>query len=211
MIPANDALTRLIDGNRRYVTDTRHGSSASFESRRNELVGGQAPFAVILGCSDSRVPAELVFDQGLGDLFVVRVAGNIAAPSQVGSIEYAVQVLGARLVVVLGHSKCGAVEATLADIREPGEFSPDLRSIIDHIRPNIKPVVDADNSNADGNTLSQQAVRANVQAGANHLRHESAPLNALIHEDGLMIVGAEYALETGEVAFFDIPNASENA
>ena len=179
------------------------------QSRRNELVGGQEPFAIILGCSDSRAPAELVFDQGLGDLFVVRVAGNIATPSQVGSVEFSATAHGARLVVVMGHSQCGAIEATLSEIQQPGDHSPNLKSIVDNIRPHIEGVVKAhDDTTDDRATLSQRAVRANVRACADHLRHGSAVLKDLIDTENLLVVGAEYSLETGVVDFFDTPGIS---
>lgn len=193
-----------MDGNQRFVTDTRSTDTDTGDSRRSALVAGQQPFAAILGCSDSRAPAELLFDQGLGDLFVIRVAGNIAAPSQVGSVEFSAAVLGCRLVVVMGHSRCGAVEATLADIQTPGDHSPNLQSIVDNIRPHIQPAVDAHDANG-GESLSQQAVRANVRGAVNQLREGSAVLENLIKNDGLVVVGAEYSLETGIVDFFELP------
>src|SRR6185436_13322298 len=116
MISASEALKRLMEGNRRFVSGDRSGESLTGQARRSELTTGQEPFAIILGCSDSRVPAELVFDQGLGDLFVIRVAGNIVASSQIGSVEFAAERFGTPLVVVLGHSQCGAVKATLEEL-----------------------------------------------------------------------------------------------
>jgi carbonic anhydrase len=163
----------------------------------------QEPFAIILGCSDSRVPAEIVFDQGLGDLFVIRVAGNIVAPSQVGSVEFAAARYGTRLVVVLGHSRCGAVLATLEEIRHLTESqSRNLRSIVDRIRPSVEPLLRTELSD-DLDALVRHAVRANVSASVNHLRHGSEILEQLIQDDGLAVVGAEYSLETGEVEFLD--------
>lgn len=163
----------------------------------------QEPFAIILGCSDSRVPAEIVFDQGLGDLFVIRVAGNIVAPSQVGSVEFAAARYGTRLVVVLGHSRCGAVLATLEEIRHSTESqSRNLRSIVDRIRPSVEPLLRTELSD-DLDALVRHAVRANVSASVNHLRHGSEILEQLIQDDGLAVVGAEYSLETGEVEFLD--------
>lgn len=204
MIPAPEALQRLIEGNRRFVTDIRHGrSAAGAQARRNELVAGQEPFAIILGCSDSRVPAEIVFDQHLGDLFVIRVAGNIVAPSQVGSVEFAADRYHTRLVVVLGHSMCGAVQATLEELERPTENrSPNLRSIVDRIRPSVEGLLDTVSS-PDRERLMRQAVRANIRASADHLRHGSQLLEKLIQDEGLMVVGAEYSLETGVVDFFD--------
>ena len=145
MIAARQALERLQEGNRRFVAGRPGLGAAADEARRNELVEGQAPFAAILGCSDSRVPAEIVFDQGLGDLFVIRVAGNIVAPSLVGSVEFAADKLGTRLVVVMGHSGCGAVQATLDELERPSENrSPNLRSIVERIRPSIEPLLETE-------------------------------------------------------------------
>ena len=163
----------------------------------------QEPLAIILGCSDARVPAELVFDQGLGDLFVIRVAGNIVAPSQIGSVEFAASRFGTRLVVVLGHSQCGAVLATLEELRAPTELhSPNLREIVDRIRPAVEGLL-ASGLAADPDALAREAVRANIRAAVGHLRHGSQVLEQLIRSDGLHVVGAEYSLETGAVDFFD--------
>jgi carbonic anhydrase len=169
--------------------------------RRIELSMDQAPFAIILGCSDSRVPAEIVFDQGLGDLFVIRVAGNIVAPSQVGSVEFAAEAFGTRLVVVLGHSQCGAILATIKELEQPaGNQSRNLASIVDRVRPSVEGLMRTElRHNHDA--LVQEAVRSNVRASVNHLRHGSAILEHLVESDGLRIVGAEYALETGVVEF----------
>src|SRR5438067_9648001 len=130
MISAREALERLREGNRRFVRGVRSSDLLVSEARRSELAAGQQPFAIVLGCSDSRVPAEIVFDQGLGDLFVIRVAGNIVAPSQVGSVEFAAARYGTRLVVVLGHSECGAILATLEELQQPTSHSRNLRSIV---------------------------------------------------------------------------------
>ena len=157
----------------------------------------------MLGCSDARVPAEIVFDQGLGDLFVIRVAGNIVAPSQIGSVEFAAAAFGTRLVVVLGHSNCGAIHATLEQLARPTrDQSRNLRSIVDRIRPAVAGLLERDPPR-DRQTLEQQAVRANIRMAANHLRHGSELLEQLIQSDGLLVVGAEYSLETGVVDFFD--------
>ena len=178
------------------------------QARRNELASGQEPFAIILGCSDSRVPAEIVFDQGLGDLFVIRVAGNIVASSQVGSVEFAAARFGTRLVVVLGHSQCGAVLATLEELQQPTDSqSRHLRSIVDRVRPSVEALL-ATALRHDPTALVRQAVRANIRASANHLRHGSDVLEQLTHTDGLLVVGGEYSLETGIVEFFDgMPDA----
>ena len=201
MISARDALALLLDGNRRFVEDVRRTLPA--RGRRLELSSSQEPFAVILGCSDSRVPVEIVFDQGLGDLFVIRVAGNIVAPSQIGSVEFAAERFGTRLVVVLGHSNCGAIDATLQQLQRPKENqSRNLRSIVDLVRPSVENLLATD-LKYDLPKLFHEAVRANIRASAVHLRHGSEIIENLIQNDGLMIVGAEYSLDTGEVDFFD--------
>jgi carbonic anhydrase len=203
MLSAQEALTRLQDGNRRFASGVRRLGTLTSQSRREELTSGQEPFAIILGCSDSRVPAEIVFDQGLGDLFVIRVAGNIVAPSQVGSVEFAAARYGTRLVVVLGHSQCGAVLATLEELQQPTENqSPHLRSIVDRVRPSVETLL-ATELRHDPHALVRQAVRANIRVSAHHLRHGSAILEQLIQTDGLLVVGAEYSLESGLVDFFD--------
>jgi carbonic anhydrase len=203
MIPAREALTRLQDGNRRFTTILRDSKGFLSGSGQPQLIQTQEPIAIILGCSDARVPAEIVFDQGLGDLFVIRVAGNIVAPSLVGSVEFAAARFGTRLVVVMGHSRCGAIAATLEELQRPGETqSANLRSIVDRVRPSVESLLETD-LRRDLDKLSEQAVRLNVRASANHLRHGSAILEQLIREEGLLVVGAEYSLETGEVDFFD--------
>jgi carbonic anhydrase len=203
MISAEEALERLREGNRRFVSDVRSHDSLSSEARRSALTAGQEPFAIILGCSDSRVPAEIVFDQGLGDLFVIRVAGNIVAPSQIGSVEFAAERSGARLVVVLGHSQCGAILATVEELQRPTEsHSRNLRSIVDRISPSVEPLLSTDLRH-DHDALVRHAVRANVRASANQLRHGSDIVEELIQSGGLLVVGAEYSLETGIVEFFD--------
>lgn len=171
--------------------------------RRAELTKRQQPFAIVLGCSDSRVPAEIVFDQGLGDLFVIRVAGNIVAPSLVGSVEFAAARFGTRLVVVLGHSQCGAIVATLEELQRPTENqSRNFRAIVDRVRPSVEGLLATERGN-DQDALIARAVRANIRASANHLRHGSDVLEQLIHDHDLLVVGAEYSLETGVVEFFD--------
>jgi len=203
MIPARDALERLVEGNRRFVNDWRMSRALASHARRTELADGQEPFAVVLGCSDSRVPAEIVFDQGLGDLFVIRVAGNIVAPSQIGSVEFAAERFRTRLVVVLGHTHCGAIEATLDELQQPGERqSRNLASIVGRVKPAVEGLLDTALRN-DRAALAREAGRANVRAAAQGLRHGSPILERLIEADGLLVVGAEYALETGVVDFFD--------
>ena len=201
MLSGIEALARLRAGNRRFVAGA--ASARVHHARRAALVTGQEPSAIILGCSDSRVPAELVFDQGFGDLFVIRVAGNIVAPSQVGSVEYAAERFGTELVVVMGHSQCGAVQATLEHLAGQGTGgSRNLRSIVDRIRPSVEPLF-VPGSTEDPAALVARAVRANVRASAAHLRHGSELLEGLIAKGRLLVVGAEYSLETGVVDFFD--------
>jgi len=203
MIPGPEALERLREGNARFAMNVRGPDTFVSHTRRAELAAGQEPFAIVFGCSDSRVPAELVFDQGLGDLFVIRVAGNIVAPSLVGSVEFAAAMFHTRLVVVLGHTQCGAIQATLDELLDPADdHSPNLRDIVERVRPAVEGLVGTDLRH-DRTALMAQAVRANICASADHLRHGSAVLEQLIREDGLLIVGAEYSLETGEVDFFD--------
>ena len=197
MISATDALQRLRDGNRRFVTGTGEIGESGRHAKHAELVSGQNPFAIVLACSDSRVPVELVFDQGLGELFVIRVAGNIVAPSQVGSVEYAAAQLGTRLVVVLGHSNCGAVDATLMELRrEQAHRSPNLRAIVDRIRPAIEALLEQD----EGTSL-QDAVTANVRRSVERLQHGSQIIENLVTSGELEIVGATYSIESGEVEF----------
>ena len=205
MIPALEALARLREGNRRFFAEVRSDDDLTSRNRRMALTDVQEPFAIILGCSDSRVPAELIFDQGLGDLFVIRVAGTIVAPSQVGSVEFAAERFHTRLVVVLGHSNCGAIEATIEELGRPSkDQSRNLRAIVDRIRPSVEPLL-ATELRHDLKALAHEAVRANIRASVNHLRHGSDVLEQVIDRDGLLIVGAEYSLATGVVDFFDVP------
>jgi carbonic anhydrase len=202
MIDARDALNRLQEGNARFASNVRGLDAYVSHTRRAELATKQEPFAIILGCSDSRVPAEIVFDQGLGDLFVIRVAGNIVAPSQVGSVEFAAAKFGTRLVVVLGHSQCGAITATLDELRRPTENqSRNLQAIVDRVRPSVEPLLTTDLRH-DPDALVAEAVRANIGTSVDHLRHGSPLLEQLIREDGLLVVGSEYSLDTGVVEFF---------
>ena len=201
-VSAHDALKRLREGNRLFASgELSHRTRPSHSGVAASA--GQAPFAIILGCSDSRVPAEIVFGQGLGDLFVIRVAGNVVAPSLVGSVEFAATKFGTRLVVVLGHTECGAVRATLDELQQPAEQqSPNLRSIVDRVRPSVEGLLETDLRH-DLEALMQQAGRANIRVSVDQLRQGSAILDELIRADGLRVVGAEYSLETGLVEFFD--------
>lgn len=203
MLTPQQALERLKQGNRRFVASILTNHTVPRHMQAIGLPAEQEPFAMILGCADSRVPAEIVFDQGLGDLFVIRVAGNIVAPSQVGSIEFAAERFGTRLVVVLGHTRCGAIQATLEELRRPNvNQSPNLRSIVDRVRPSVEPLLAAA-GNLSEQELLEQAVAANIRASVSQLQHGSAILENLIASGQLLVVGAEYSLETGEVRFLD--------
>ncbi|MEO5343055.1 MAG: carbonic anhydrase [Gammaproteobacteria bacterium SHHR-1] len=200
---AEEALSRLQQGNERFVSGLRSIETMLSHTKRAEFIQGQKPFAIVLGCSDSRVPAEIVFDQGLGDLFVIRVAGNIVAPSQIGSVEFAASKFNTRLVVVMGHTDCGAVCATLEEMQRPQEQqSLNIKAIVDRIRPALEPFRHTELwSRPD--ELTRQASRANVRASVNQLRHSSELLERLIEQEGLAVVGAEYDLDSGKVEFFD--------
>lgn len=203
MIDAAAAIKRLKEGNQRFVSGNRNGDSMLSHDRRSELTSGQEPFAIILGCSDSRVPAELVFDQGLGDLFVIRVAGNIVAPSQIGSVEFAAAQFKTPLVVVLGHTFCGAISATVEEMKRPtDQTSKNLSAIVDRIRPSVEPFRSTEIWN-DNDALVHASTRSNVLASVNQLRHGSSILENLIDKKDLVIIGAEYSLETGVVEFFE--------
>lgn len=209
MIPAKEALERLRAGNARFVAEARNNDDNAGGVRRAEVANAQEPFAIVLGCSDSRVPAELIFDQGLGDLFVIRVAGNIVAATQIGSIEFAAERYQTRLVVVLGHTQCGAIGATLEAIDNGAESqSRNLQFIVDRVRPAIDPLFKTDLAN-DRDALAREAVRANIRASVDQLRNGSPMLEDLIQRNGLLIVGAEYSLETGVIDFFDMPVKNE--
>lgn len=199
MISASESLDRLREGNGRYVAGHSNIDAALIGAKRAELVDGQSPFAIVLACSDSRVPVELIFDQGLGDLFVIRVAGNIVAPSQVGSVEFAAAQLGTKLVVVLGHSNCGAVDATLKELRhDQSKRSRDLSAIVDRILPAVEPLL-----KERGETTLREAVAANVRHSVDRLQHGSAIIEDLVAAGKLTIVGAKYSIESGKVRFFD--------
>jgi carbonic anhydrase len=202
MIDAAEALRRLREGNARFIAGQPTTPPLSSLERR-ALAADQAPFAIILGCSDSRVPAELVFDQGFGDLFVIRVAGNIVAPSQVGSVEFAAAKFGTKLVVVMGHSGCGAITAAVEELLDGATTgSRNLRSIVDRVRPSVEAVIGG-RRDVDRKTLIRESVIANVKASVNHLRHGSTLLESLIQNDGLVIAGAKYSLDTGVVTFLE--------
>jgi carbonic anhydrase len=193
-----EALRRLVDGNHRFRTRT--GRMADRPWAEQLATEPQRPFAIVLGCSDSRTPVEILFDVGFGDLFVVRIAGNIVAPSGVGSIEFAASQFGTRLVVVMGHTRCGAVHATVRAIQTGmGSESKNIRSITDRISPHIAALVRP----GDPDAVLREAVRANVRASVDHLRHGSRLIEELVLAGRVAVIGAEYELETGAVHFFD--------
>ncbi|HBC56360.1 MAG TPA: carbonic anhydrase [Gammaproteobacteria bacterium] len=202
MKSAKEALSALQEGNQRFVSGVRSLQTELSQLNRQDLVEAQHPFAVIIGCSDSRVPVEIIFDQGVGDLFVIRVAGNIVAPSQIGSVEFAAEQFGTRLVVVLGHTHCGAVRATLNHLQQPAKHSENIGSIVKRIRPAVEGILAVD-PQLSNEALAQQAIRANVRMSAQTLRQGSEILEKLIQHDGMLVVGAEYSLDTGKVDFFD--------
>lgn len=203
MITALEALERLQAGNRRFMEGRQAHRDFTLKDQMEASAQAQSPFAVIVGCSDSRVPAEIVFDQGIGDLFVIRVAGNIVAPSQIGSVEFAAEQFGTQLVVVLGHSSCGAVIATLDQLHRPTENrSPNLYAIVDRIRPSVEGLLGT-NLEDDPDALLHACVRANVRSSVAQLRYGSKILETLIAQDRLAVVGAEYSLSTGRVEFFE--------
>lgn len=203
MITANEAIKRLKEGNQRFISGVRSIETVVKQIQRADFAEGQAPFAIILGCSDSRVPAEIVFDQGLGDLFVIRVAGNIVAPSQVGSVEFAVERYGTPLVVVLGHSMCGAVIATIDELEKPsGDKSTNLLSIVNRIRPTVEPLFETELRNDPGKLL-EASIHANILAAMNHLMYGSQMLEHLVQQGDITIIGAEYSIESGKVTFFE--------
>lgn len=203
MVSATEALQRLRDGNQRFVAGTTNHVEAVERVHRTKAADGQNPFAIVLACSDSRVPIELIFDQGIGDLFVIRVAGNIVAPSQIGSVEFAAKQFGTRLVLVLGHSNCGAVIATLNELALRNRHrSPNLRSIVDRIRPAVEPLL-REHTDDNIDEILADAVRANICASVERLSHGSLILEQLVESGDLAVIGAEYSIENGAVDFFE--------
>lgn len=203
MSVALEALQRLREGNRRFVEDMRRGQKHDVCLRAVGMAADQHPFAIVIGCADSRVPVEFVFDQGFGELFVVRVAGNIVGRSQIGSVELAAEKFETRLVVVMGHTRCGSIGAALDRIRHPQDSasSPELCSLLDDVRPSVEAAM-AEHPD-DEDAMCRVAVRHNVHAAVERLRRGSALLERLGRDDGLLVVGAEYDLNSGEVDFFD--------
>jgi len=202
-VSAAAALQKLREGNTRFAAHARGTGTLLTAARRAKFTVAQEPFAIVLGCSDSRVPVEIVFNQGPGDLFVIRVAGNIVAPSLVGSVEFAADRFGTRLVVVMGHSSCGAIAATIEELHRPTtNHSPNQRAIVDKIRPGVEELVKKKESEG-ALAVEHAAMTANVLASVNQLRHGSAIIEGLIESDGLVVIGAWYSLETGKVEFLD--------
>jgi carbonic anhydrase len=202
-VPAADALARLREGNARFAANARGAGALIKAARLAKLTAVQEPFAIVLGCSDSRVPVEIVFNQGPGDLFVIRVAGNIVAPSLIGSVEFAAERFGTRLVVVLGHSLCGAIAATIEELHRPApDASPNLRAIVGRIRPGVEAVV-ARHEAEGALAVEHAAMTANVRASVDQLRHGSAIIENLVAGDGLVVTGAWYSVETGRVEFLE--------
>ena len=206
MTSAAEALELLRAGNRRFVDGELDEVVAASRAYPSRLSSGRHPLAVVLACSDSRVPVELIFDQGFGKLFVIRVAGNVAAPTPIGSIEYAVEQFGTRLVVVLGHSQCGAVMATMRELAgEPANRSPGLRAIVDRVRPAVEPILDAHDDCADPQVIDK-AVRANILRSVQRLSLGSRNLEQRIDAGELSVVGALYSIDTGCVDFLEEPS-----
>ena len=209
-IPALKALQRLIQGNRRFAKNRVTGLLSVHRDVRKLMLKSRGPFAIILSCSDSRAPSEILFDQGLGDLFVIRVAGNVVAPSLIGSIEFAAATTPARLVVVMGHTQCGAIQATLEVMEgKKSQLAENIYDIVDRIQPHIQRLVSRKKGAYKREEILRDAVRANVLASADHLRHGSRFLEDMVRRRELMIVGAEYDIQTGTVDFFDLPAAQK--
>ncbi|MFH7028279.1 MAG: carbonic anhydrase [Heteroscytonema crispum UTEX LB 1556] len=187
-VSAQQAIKRLLNGNRRFITQKRQYSDESLQ-RLRLVAKAQYPFAAILGCSDSRVPAEIVFDQGLGDLFVVRVAGNVVGDAVMGSLEYSTAILGSQLIVVLGHRRCGAVTAAINNEVLPGKIG----FVVEEIKPAVERVKF---TNGD---ISENAVIANIQYQVEQLQSQSRILTQLVRKGKLKILGALYDLDTGQV------------
>jgi carbonic anhydrase len=199
-VPADKALARLMEGNRQYA---RHKERHPDETpgRRKELEGNQHPFAVILSCSDSRVPPELIFDQGLGDLFVIRVAGNVAGDVEIGSIEYAVEHLQTKLIMVLGHEKCGAITAAVEGAAEAGH----LKYLTSAIHPSVE-----ESRDLPGDRV-HNCVLANARRVARQLRESEPVLKKLVQEGGVKVVATDYALDSGLVTLLDDASSRSNA
>ena len=197
-ITADEALARLLDGNKRYVESKMNACGDTTAAAREKLAKGQKPYAIILSCSDSRVPPEIIFDKSLGEIFVVRVAGNVPDPIVLGSVEYAAEHLGSPLVVVLGHERCGAVKATV-DANGKGEGN--IGAIVKAIAPALKKA--KKDKNCDKDKLVECVVDANAKMVAQNLTKQSKIIKEMVHEGKLKIVAAKYDLDDGKVTVFD--------
>ena len=197
----DESLLKLLEGNKRFISGQLTTKDCSAE-KRQELTKGQHPFAIVLSCSDSRVPAEIVFDQGLGDIFVVRVAGNVVDPTTLGSIEYGAEHLNAPLLIILGHEQCGAVAATL-DAK--GKPEGNIGAILKKIMPAVKTAKAAKKDRAE--TL-QIAIQENVRNTYRDIMKNSKIVPEMVHEGKLKVIGAEYYLGTGKVEIIDLGAAS---
>lgn len=193
-ITADQALEKLKDGNARFVSgDVEHPNQSA--ERRAEVVSGQHPFAIIVGCSDSRVPPEIIFDQGIGDIFVVRTAGQVMDDAALGSIEYGAEHLGVPLVVVLGHDSCGAVAATI----EGGEAPGHIASLVEAIQP----AVDEAKKEASEEELLNASIDINIKNVVDQLETSEPILSELVKKGELTVVGARYHLDSGEVEILE--------
>ena len=202
MTQTQQYLERLKEGNRRFVS----GASDQVH-RTHKDIDDQRPFAIVLGCSDSRVPPEIVFDQGVGDLFVIRIAGNVVTPAELAGIEFAAKIFGSRLVIVLGHTCCGAVQATVEAVKDAATKeavlqSPDLSEGLKSIVGFISNSVDTE-TDVDLDQQVQDTVEANVRYGVEQIKAGSSAIEQLIAVEGMKVVGGVYNLKTGQVDFFD--------
>ena len=198
MLPAaetnssKDPLQRLVEGNKRFVTSTSVCHS-DWTAKRAALAEGQRPFAVVVSCSDSRVPPEIVFDQSLGDIFVVRLAGNIVDDFALGSIEYGVQNLGASIILVLGHANCGAVSAALKNLK----FDDHIQAVVDAIHPAIKDIKGTSSDDLE------KAIKANAKYVVAQLKNAKPAISRLVSQEKIKIVAGYYRLDTGAVDILD--------
>jgi carbonic anhydrase len=205
-VPPEESLRRLVEGNRRFTDGTPLNNQVSLD-RLTHLSEGQRPFAIVLGCSDSRVPPELLFDQGFGDLFVIRLAGNVIAPGVFGSIQYAHLHLGTSLLVVLGHDGCGAVAAALASRFHEAEHPERIRQVLELIEPGLAGV---DPALAAEHRL-RAAVEANVRWSLRQVRESPEARRAFAEQRRVMLVGAVYELTTGRVRWLDTVSPERTA
>jgi carbonic anhydrase len=201
-LPARAALERLVEGNRRFLAGHEWDSAAPARAKLARVARDQRPFAAILGCADARVPVEIVFAQELGDLFVVRVAGNVASPATLGSLEFAVGVLGTPLVVVLGHTRCGAVEATVEALLGRGRATGQLAAVVGWVRPAVEPLLDEE-GRRHPDVLAARGVEANVRRTVDEVRRSSELITREIRASRVAVVGAVFDLDTGEVGFLN--------